>query len=190
MQTRCSRAPGRRGDPLQPKMPFRAVAEFRRPPHNLPMRSHLFHLLQYDDWGNREALRSIAATAPAPPRLLELLGHIISAETLWLERLRTVPQSFPVWPQWTVTECEQHLRSLAGQWTAFVGPLSDDELLLPVSYRNTKGEPWTSSRQDIILHVVMHSAYHRGQIAAAVREAGGQPASTDYIHAVRSGAVR
>jgi uncharacterized damage-inducible protein DinB len=35
----------------------------------------------------------------------------------------------------------------------------------------------------------MHSGYHRGQIAAAVRESGGEPAYTDYIHAVRQGLI-
>jgi uncharacterized damage-inducible protein DinB len=42
---------------------------------------------------------------------------------------------------------------------------------------------------DILTHVVAHSAYHRGQIAAAVRAAGGAPAYTDFIHAARRGLV-
>ena len=32
------------------------------------------------------------------------------------------------------------------------------------------------------MHVIMHSAYHRGQIAADVRAAGLTPAYTDFIH--------
>ena len=43
--------------------------------------------------------------------------------------------------------------------------------------------------RDILAHVVLHSAYHRGQIAAAVRAGGGEPAYTDMIHAVRQGLV-
>jgi uncharacterized damage-inducible protein DinB len=35
----------------------------------------------------------------------------------------------------------------------------------------------------------MHSTYHRGQIAAAMRQAGATPAYTDFIHAVRQGFV-
>jgi uncharacterized damage-inducible protein DinB len=38
--------------------------------------------------------------------------------------------------------------------------------------------------------VVIHSAYHRGQIAADVRAAGHEPAYTDFIHATRTGRVR
>jgi DinB family len=39
------------------------------------------------------------------------------------------------------------------------------------------------------MHVVMHGTYHRGQIAAEVRAAGGAPEYTDFIHAVRAAAV-
>jgi uncharacterized damage-inducible protein DinB len=41
----------------------------------------------------------------------------------------------------------------------------------------------------VLLHVIMHSAYHRGQIAMAMRAAGQQPAYTDFIHAVRNSFV-
>jgi uncharacterized damage-inducible protein DinB len=41
----------------------------------------------------------------------------------------------------------------------------------------------------MLVHTVLHSAYHRGQVAAEVRAAGGEPAYTDFIHAVRQGLV-
>ena len=43
--------------------------------------------------------------------------------------------------------------------------------------------------EDVLLHVVMHSVYHRGQAAADVRANGGTPAYTDFIHAVRTGRI-
>jgi len=36
----------------------------------------------------------------------------------------------------------------------------------------------------------MHSAYHRGQIATAMRAAGYAPAYTDFIHCIRQGFVQ
>jgi uncharacterized damage-inducible protein DinB len=59
----------------------------------------------------------------------------------------------------------------------------------PVRYTNSKGEPWTSTVEDILTHLVIHSAYHRGQIASDLRNAGQKPAYTDYIHAVRQGLI-
>jgi uncharacterized damage-inducible protein DinB len=58
-----------------------------------------------------------------------------------------------------------------------------------VIYKNTKGESWTNRRQDILMHVIMHSAYHRGQIATDIRGAGFAPPYTDFIHGVRQGFV-
>lgn len=43
---------------------------------------------------------------------------------------------------------------------------------------------------DILTHVLMHSAYHRGQIASHMRANGKTPAYTDFIHAVRQGFVK
>jgi uncharacterized damage-inducible protein DinB len=61
--------------------------------------------------------------------------------------------------------------------------------LLDVACKNTKSEPRSSSVQDILTHVLLHSAYHRGQIASQVRAGGETPASTDFIHAVRQGLI-
>ena len=58
-----------------------------------------------------------------------------------------------------------------------------------ITYKNSKGEAWTSAVEDILVHVTTHSAYHRGQIAADLRAAGIQPPYTDYIHAVRQGLI-
>jgi uncharacterized damage-inducible protein DinB len=52
---------------------------------------------------------------------------------------------------------------------------------------NSKGEPWRSAVGDVLDHVLLHGAYHRGQIASDLRAAGCEPAYTDFIHAVRSG---
>ena len=65
--------------------------------------------------------------------------------------------------------------------------MGPEKLAEAVSYKNSKGEVWSNSVQDILMHVVIHSAYHRGQIAADMRSAGHVPAYTDFIHGVRQG---
>jgi uncharacterized damage-inducible protein DinB len=37
------------------------------------------------------------------------------------------------------------------------------------------------------MHVLLHSVYHRGQIALQMRSSGAEPAYTDFIHSVRQG---
>ena len=104
---------------------------------------------------------------------------------MWLERILKQPQSLPVWPDFGFEECHAQIADLARLWREFLGQLSPSGLSEKVTYKNSKGEPWTSTVEDILTHVVLHSAYHRGQIASQVRAGGEQPAYTDYIHAVR-----
>jgi uncharacterized damage-inducible protein DinB len=43
--------------------------------------------------------------------------------------------------------------------------------------------------EDVLTHVLLHSAYHRGQIASQMRAGGEEPAYTDFIHATRQGLI-
>jgi uncharacterized damage-inducible protein DinB len=146
-------------------------------------------LFAYDDWGNREALASLRAASPAPPRARKFLAHIVAAELLWLVRLKQETRQVTVWPDLSLEECERQIEDLAAGWRDYLARLTPTRLEGSVSYTNTKGEHWTSRVADILLHVVMHSVYHRGQIATEVRAGGYTPAYTDFIQAVRTGAL-
>ena len=146
-------------------------------------------LFAYDEWANREALASLASAGTPPARALRLMAHVAAAERLWLERSRGERQSMPVWPELSLDECAAHLAELPGLWRDYLASLTPARLAESVAYTNSKGEPWTSVRADVLTHVVMHSAYHRGQVALDVRAAGATPAYTDFIHAVRQGLV-
>ena len=113
------------------------------------------------------------------------MAHIVGAELLWLARLRKEPPVMAVWPDLDLQGCADGLDDASRQWSAY--PRNDRRVQLSdrVSYTNSKGEPWTNTVEDILLHVTIHSAYHRGQIASDLRGAGAEPAYTDYIHAVR-----
>lgn len=152
------------------------------------MTEPLHRLIRYDIWANRETLGSLQQTVP-PPRSLRWLGHIIGAEYLWLARMEGKPATLPVWPDLSLEDCGRHLRELSDKLLESVAERSPERLTEEVAYTNSKGEPWASTVEDILTHIAIHSAYHRGQIAADVRAAGHIPAYTDYIHAVRQGFI-
>ena len=145
----------------------------------------------YDFWANAEVLAALKAAEPSAHlvRPLQLLSHIASAERLWLERIRQQPQSLPVWPEFTLIQCEAQLAGLSKEWGDYLSHLSVDSLSQPIAYTNSKAESWTNGVQDILAHVILHSAYHRGQIAILVRTAGLTPACTDFIHPIRKGLI-
>ena len=149
----------------------------------------------YDEWANREVLNAIrdagAKEAGGPDhagtnqRSLQLMSHILAAELVWLERLKKQPQSVPVWPEPDLSQCEAQAAKLGGQWLEFLDLITAGDVSQSVSYKNSKGEQWTSTIVDVLTHVLIHSAYHRGQIATHMRAHGQTPAYTDFIHAVR-----
>jgi uncharacterized damage-inducible protein DinB len=143
----------------------------------------------YDNWANREVLTRMQAIGGESDRPRQLLAHILSAERLWLERIRKQPQSLPVWPDFTYDQCDTQISALGNSWSEFLAQLTAAKLGDQFTYKNSKGEPFASTIQDILTHVLLHSAYHRGQIAGQVRAAGNTPAYTDFIHAVRQGLI-
>jgi len=150
-------------------------------------------LFAYDAWANREALAALqnaaAAGTAVPPSALGWLAHVVAAERLWFHRLRRDPTSVVVWPHLTLAECGTAIEECARLAEDCLNRLTVEELDAPIDYVNSKGEPWTSRVDDVLQHVVLHSTYHRGQIAAALRAAGATPATTDFIHAARLGLI-
>ena len=141
----------------------------------------LQRMLRYDGWANREALRSLRQGTP-PARSLRWLAHIVGAEWLWLARMEGKESPLPVWPELSLEQCNDLLQDLGRR---LAGDLDQDSPARQVRYTNSRGEPWTSTVEEILTHIVIHSAYHRGQIASDLRSSGQEPAYTDYIHAIR-----
>lgn len=154
---------------------------------------HYRKLLRYDRWANGAVLEALnAAGAPAGEparRALKLLGHVVGAEWLWLARLSIPTEGKAVWPELDFDQCGRQIEVLGSVWEGYLGGLGAADLDKTIDYVNSKGQAWQSRVEDVLMHVVMHSAYHRGQIALEMRAAGIVPAYTDLIQAVRSGAA-
>jgi uncharacterized damage-inducible protein DinB len=148
--------------------------------------SYLAALFAYDDWANRESLSSLRRVDSPPPRAIEVMAHIVGCQWLWIGRLKLSNEPAAVWPQLGIDPCASQLKELADAWAVYLSSLTPRALGEEIAYTNSKGESWLSNRQDILTHVIMHSGYHRGQIAMLLGRAGHEPAYTDFIHCVRN----
>lgn len=152
-------------------------------------REYFLRLFAYDDWANRETLASLKSCEALPAASLKIMSHLISSRRVWLDRLKQVKQSMAFWPELSLQESESHLDDLSLVWQEYLGGLDDADYSSPVAYANSKGEIWQSTLDDILMHVLTHSSYHRGQIAFELRASGQTPAYTDFIHAARQGFI-
>ncbi len=147
--------------------------------------SYLKRLFEYDDWANLEVVTLLQSTPYAPHKALRLMAHIVGTEFVWLARLQGQPDP-AVWPEWNIAQIARERNRLAATVKDYLRSVTPERLGEQVSYTNTKGERWANSIADILMHVSMHSAYHRGQVAMTLRDSGIAPAYTDFIQAVRS----
>jgi uncharacterized damage-inducible protein DinB len=142
-------------------------------------------LFLHSAWANRETWSSLAAAGAPPERAARFFAHVLGTEYLWLSRLQGEPSPLAVWPELDLTQMAAQLEILGGAWLDYLDRLDPGDLDRSVSYVNSQGEAWTGSVEEILTHAVMHSVYHRGQVASELRREGFVPAYTDFIHATR-----
>jgi len=149
------------------------------------LKDHFARLVHHLEWADQRALTSLRSTANAPAKAVETYAHILASEHVWLSRLYGMPPRFAVWPTLTLEECERLAAENASQYRKVVDGLTDEALDRGITYRNSAGDQFTSTLEDILTHVFMHGSYHRGQVAALVRAGNGTPSPTDYIFFTR-----
>jgi uncharacterized damage-inducible protein DinB len=157
-------------------------------------------LYEYDAWANRRTLDSCAALTPEQftrhiessfSSVRDTLAHIYGAEWLWLERWHgRVPTALPSASDFP------DLQTLRARWTefqrelsAFIDALTPAELQRVIKYKNTRGTPFEGPLEPMLVHVVNHGTYHRGQVVTLLRHLGAKPVATDLIafHRERAG---
>jgi uncharacterized damage-inducible protein DinB len=150
-------------------------------------------LLAHDRWANGRALQSLEAMADPPGKGCELLAHLLGAEVCWIDRM-TLGREGPDLERWDHLDLAGIRRAweeeVPARWESF---LADDSASAPGRAFTFVDDLGNTSRpvrvEDAITQLMLHSAYHRGQVASHVRAAGGTPAVVDFLPAVRAGAV-
>ncbi len=149
------------------------------------MTAHIRKLYDHLVWADARALNSMRTMHAAPLDALRLYAHIMAAENIWLARIEEREPDVTVWPALDLDQCAALGARNHAAFALLTETLSTSELERMVRYRNSKGEEFVNTVEDILMHVAMHGAYHRGQVARIVRGEGGAPQFTDYIFFLR-----
>ncbi|HET8547667.1 MAG TPA: DinB family protein [Bryobacteraceae bacterium] len=112
--------------------------------------------------------------------ILDTLEHIFWGDLLWVSRLRGRARTTLNDPgeRYSVAELERTWRVVLDDFEQFASS-ADPEALC--RHRNLSGDYFEIPNWRIVLHVVNHATYHRGQVATMLRQLGHTPASTDLI---------
>lgn len=150
---------------------------------------YFLRMFAYDYWANKVTLRSIEDLTAGQERPHTLLAHIVGMQKLWHHRLTgEETDGLTVWPVIHDSEFKRELEERQGAWWELLRDISSEDLNETVDYATTEGQGYNTTVADILSHVLLDAAYHRSQIASAVKEAGGTSGVTDFIAYVRAGA--
>jgi len=131
--------------------------------------------------------RLLDAVENSPPSEAATIAfaHILHAYQIWHDRIGGIEGPVKPWVKLTIPECRDMLDSLTNRYRTTLEPLTSAGLGSLVTYRTTEGQRFSNSMSDILLHLSLHSAYHRGQVNRLIREAGGEPAVIDFVDFAR-----
>ena len=146
-------------------------------------------LASADQLSEEQLTRPVASSFGS---VLDTLVHMHFAEWIWYQRWHGVsPTTGPDKTTLTsVAALRDVWRPLEAQIRAFVESLGPADLPRIVDYKLLSGQTASSSFWQMIVHVVNHGGYHRGQIATMLRVIDATPAqSTDMIVFFRENSV-
>lgn len=136
----------------------------------------------HDYWANDKFIKALLEMTTPPEKAIKIQSHILFAWDVWLARLLkedlsgfTNPN-----PSYSLLECREKLDSLFEKWKNYLSKLKAEDLKEAIVYQNTKGKRFEHKIQNILMHVNMHSQYHRGQLALLVSQEGGNRPTTDF----------
>lgn len=142
---------------------------------------YLRHLATHSAWADARLLDAVSHINGDCTAVLRELAHIRGAQAIWLARLEGSAPTLPVWPTLTADELAELGATLDAAWHRIIDALTPDALEQYVSYRNLAGAERRTKLGDILVHLFMHGQMHRGKANVALRTAGVDAVSVDYI---------
>ncbi|WP_134703470.1 DinB family protein [Ammoniphilus sp. YIM 78166] len=137
-------------------------------------------------WSNHRILQALQQESQLNLEVLRLFSHILQAEQVWIARIKGKDSSrLPIWSDSNLAHCEQLIEQNQKDLQNILAGITEVSLARLIPYKNSKGSEFSTSLEDILVHVALHGQYHRGQINSKLRLAGLEPVNTDYITFVR-----
>ena len=138
-------------------------------------------MVEFDNWCNLQTLASLNAVMEVDRKPLDIMVHIFGSAN-WLIDIIAGKQvkDNTVWQEgMAFDDCVRQAEALFGRYEKYLEKLTEKELDRRIDI------PGEQTRivcvRDILMHLVIHSPHHRGQVVTAVRAAGMTPGVPSYI---------
>lgn len=138
-------------------------------------------LLGFNHWANELYLETFSNNVSTPDNCLKMMSHIIGAEVIWLQRINAKAINLSAFEPKTAEVLIAMNKDLTEKWMQKIAEIKEKSDIMNFNYKNLEGLDFSSTFEDILIHICNHGTYHRAQIAQELKMAGIKPPSTDYI---------
>ncbi|MFM9984445.1 MAG: DinB family protein [Flavobacteriales bacterium] len=140
-------------------------------------------MIDHDHWANQRITSQLQNLSAIPEKAERFMNHIIGAQNTWISRINGAAPMMDVWPSLMV----DHWDSLFKKNHHMLIEIIADEKNLAriINYTNTKGDVFSNPVSELIIHLCLHSQYHRGQVVTICRDLIESPLPTDMIAFLR-----
>ena len=151
------------------------------------MIEYLRQLFEYDDWANRRTIDALAANYSDKSR--RILVHILTTKQEYFDRFQGKDSTgFDFWPDLDLEGCRGLADATNENFRKLLLESDESGLDRIAPYKTSEGVPHENNYRDLLMHVLIHSSIHRGNIVLKMREEGLEPPRVDYILYLREGA--
>ena len=141
---------------------------------------HLRALFAYNDWANRRIVAALETASSE--KSLKILAHLLVTEKEYYERLYGKDSTgFDFWQNLSLAACGELARENATNYEALLRRFDEENLNLRARYKTSAGVAHENTFRELLSHVLIHSATHRGNIVLKLREENFAPPKIDYI---------
>jgi uncharacterized damage-inducible protein DinB len=144
------------------------------------MKDFFLKWYQYNAWANRRVAGCLERQMVTDEKILSVFGHLMAANFIWLNRINDLPKSrYELWGNYSRSELSAMVEEADELWMKFIHSTENFDRMM--KYRNYVGDYFENNVQQIMIHLVNHGTYHRGQVAMLLRQKGFEPVNTDFI---------
>jgi uncharacterized damage-inducible protein DinB len=143
--------------------------------------THLSRRFAWDAWANKRLLEALS-DLPVTHEVLSGWSHLLQSQRLWLMRcLGEEHDRLSLWTVLTVADSATVVHELERRWSHFLEDLTVKDLARAVEFTDTQGRARHDALGDILDHVSLQAAYHRGQLAVRMSGHGFTTPVLDFI---------
>ncbi|MCC9022154.1 DinB family protein [Bacillus nakamurai] len=160
------------------------------------MTNPALQLYEYNTWANQQIFSRLKElpkdvyrqeVESVFPSIAGVLAHVYLSDVGWIDvfsgkrledTLRSAEERKEEIVSKDIEEMEEMFFELSDRYKSFLQP--DENINQPLVIEHPSGDVMKTSVSDMVLHVVNHGTYHRGNITAMLRQMGYASVPTDY----------